>query len=324
MERKGKRRVRASAFLIIGMSATSCAEAQDSSVLEAPESLQTSVYEENPVVSPTTLELPKKAVRSYPTPSSTEDFIEPTLEVNGNSEVANIPYDANQTIAVIEHHNPSYGVNDGEYGPAYMTKEVYEAQLQYLKNNGFYTPSEEEILGWLEGKHGLPQKSVIFRIDLGLPRKDYEEGFQLLEEYGFRAVLFVLTAHIPDESSENKVGWDTIKNYVDRGILIPGSHGTYHPDYSEIPENEAKWDALNAKAIIEDKLEREIYFFAYPYDSEAHEEILLKYFKMLFGSYKNRAFAGSPLVGTRYPYVRGGEFDWEKFESELLDGIGGK
>ena len=146
--------------------------------------------EVNATVLPATAEVFEMPIKISPTPIPTDVFIEPTVEAEELLKVAEIPYDANQTIAVLEHHNPSYGVNDGEYGPAYMTTEVYEGQLVYLKENDFYTPSEDELLGWLEGKHGLPRKSVIIRIDIGLPKKDYEEGFRLLEDYGFRS-LFV-------------------------------------------------------------------------------------------------------------------------------------
>jgi len=324
MERKGKKILGASALVFIGMSTAACSEAQNPSPMEATDTPQTNVYEAEPDTSPTQEDVKRSdlLIQTYPTFVPTEIFIEPTFEASENSEIVNILFDPNQTIAVIEHHNPSYGVNDGEYGPVYMTREIYEAQLQYLKDNGFYTPSEQELLGWLEGKHGLPKKSVIIRIDIGLPKKDYEVGFQLLEKYGFRAILFILTTHIPDQSTEDRLGWDKIREYVSREVLIPGSHGTNHPDYSEISENEAKWDALNSKQIIEEKLGRKIYFFAYPYDSEGHEAILLEHFKMLFGAYSNKAEAGNPLVGTRYPYIRGVSFDWEKFEYELFEGIG--
>lgn len=326
MERKGKRIVGASALILFGMSAAACAEAQNLTPVEATDTLQTNVYEVEPNVSPTQEDVKRSdlSTQAYPTFIPTEIFSEPTLEIAEKSEVLDIPFDPSQTIAVIEHHNPSFGVSGSDYEPAYMTPDIYEAQLKYLQENGFYTPSETELLGWLEGRHGLPKKSLIIRIDIGRPFKDYEQGFDLLEEYGFSAVLFILAAKIPEQSTNDLVGWDIIRDYIERGVLIPGSHGTKHPDYSEISEEEARQDALDAKIVIEQKLGREIYFFAYPFDSEAYEEMLLEYYKMLFGSYQNRALAGDPLVGTRYPYIRGGSFDWQKFEYDLMHGIGGR
>lgn len=330
MERKSKRIVGASAFLLIGMSAAACADAQNPFSMDATDTPQTNVYEVEPNVTPTPEDFKRSdlSTQTYPTPPPagglTEILIEPTSEVDVNSEILNITFDSNQTIAVLEHHNPSFGISGSNYEPAYMSPEVYAAQLKYLQENGFYTPSEVELLGWLEGKHGLPQKSLIIRIDIGRPFKDYEQGFSLLEEHGFRAILFILASKIPEQSTPDLVGWDTIRDYMARGVLIPGSHGMKHPDYGEISETEARQDALDAKILIEEKLGREIYFFAYPFDSEAYEDMLLEYYKMLFGSYQNRAFAGEPLVGTRYPYIRGGFFDWEKFEYDLMSGIGGR
>lgn len=267
---------------------------------------------------PTPLERKTQTPTSTKEPTATSTSTQTPEQTETASLVESIPFDIDQKIIVLEHHNPTYGKKGDEYQPVYMTLENYEEQLKTLKREGFYTPTETEILGWLDGKHGLPEKSAIIRIDIGVPFKDYEEGFRLLEKYGLKAILFIVTSAIPDKSSENITGWDFIKEYVDKGVLIPGSHGTYHPDYAEISLKDAMWDALNSKEIIEEKLERPVYFFAYPYDSEGHDEELLEHFKMLFGKFgSDYAFAGNPRVGTFYSYLKAGGFDWEKFNNYL-------
>lgn len=267
---------------------------------------------ETPTLVPT--EIPTQTNTPEPTATSTPEPT-PTEVIN---PVEQIPYNPEQKILVLEHHNPGYGVKDGKYGPVYMTIENYEEQLKKLHEMDFYTPTEEELLEWLDGKHGLPEKSIIIRIDIGLPQKDYELGFQILEKYNFKAILFILTDMLPENESESKVGWDTIQRYIEKGTVIPASHGTYHPRYSKISESEALWDALNSKKIIEEKVGREIHFFAYPYDNIGHDEALLGHFKMLFATFgTNYAHAGNPRVGTYYPYIQSGFFNWEKFDNYL-------
>lgn len=231
--------------------------------------------------------------------------------------VEEIPYDPNQLVPVLEYHNPSYVWNINENQRIYMTPAIYERQLRIISEMDFYTPSQQDILGWVEGKHGLPQRSLFIRIDLGVPYKDYEDGFGLLEAYRLRGMLFINTGQIPEVSTEHKVGWDVISDFVCRGVLIPGSHGTNHPHYSRISEADALTDALGSKEEIEGRLARPIYFFAFPYDASAHEDALLEHFSLLFGAYGNFARAGNPLVGTFYPYARGREFDWEGFRENL-------
>ncbi len=251
---------------------------------------------------------PEPTATATPEPTSTEVI----------NSIEQIPYNSEQKILVLEHHNPSYGVYGGEHGPAYMTAENFEEQLKIMREMDFYTPSEEELLGWLDGKHGLPEKSVIIRIDIGVPRKDYELEFQLLEKYNFNTILFILTDMIPDKESEKWVGWDTLEKYVKRGTIIPGSHGTFHPNYSTISKANAIWDAVNSKEVIEEKLDRDIHFFAYPYDAVGHDDALLKNFRMVFARFNTAyAHAGNPRVGTFYPYIRGETFNWDKFNNYL-------
>jgi peptidoglycan/xylan/chitin deacetylase (PgdA/CDA1 family) len=258
---------------------------------------------------PTITNTPEPTVTATPEPTPTEVI----------NSIEQIPYNPEQKILVLEHHNPSYGVYGDEHGPAYMTAENFEEQLKAMREMDFYTPSEEDLLGWLDGKHGLPEKSVIIRIDIGVPRKDYELGFQLLEKYNFNAILFILTDMIPDTESEAWIGWDTLEKYVKRETIIPGSHGTFHPNYSNISKTNAVWDAVNSKEIIEEKLGREIHFFAYPYDAVGHDDALLNNFKMIFARFNTAyAHAGNPRVGTFYPYIRGETFDWEKFSNYLM------
>jgi len=292
---------------LIGSFALLAACQKESNLVEST-ALPTGTPTTVPTELPTQTSTPEPTATTTPEPTSTE-VINP---------IEQIPYNPEQRILVLEHHNPSYGVKNNEYEPVYMTAENFEEQLKKMQEMNFYTPAEEELLGWLDGKHGLPEKSVIIRMDIGIPQKDYELGFQLLEKYNFNTILFILTSMLPELESEKMVGWDTIQRYIDRGTVIPGSHGTYHPYYSKLSEADALWDALNSKEIIEEKLGREIYFFAYPYDNIGHDDALLGHYKMLFATFgTNYAHAGNPRVGTYYPYIQKGFFNWERFDKYL-------
>ena len=198
--------------------------------------------------------------------------------------------------------------------------EMFKKQIQLLDREGFYTPNEEELLGWINKKHGLPDKSVILRIDVGVPHKDYEDAFEVLYKYGFNSIAFILSGSMKEGCSEKYICWDTLKEWMDKGV-IPASHGVYHPDYKTLSAKEAIWDSQYSKKTIEEKLGREIFFFAYPYDSENHEKLLLRDYSMLFGNYPGgSANTKDFLAGTIYPYQRRGvEFDYQKFIEEIYD-----
>jgi len=276
----------------------------------------------SPTVEPTATHL-----RPTDTPSPTpEPTLAPTTTpeatVEALSEIEAIPFNPEQQIPVLEQHNPNFGVSGSDHGEYYMTPQVYEEQLRIIQEMDFYTPTEAEILGWLEGRHGLPARSVIIRIDLGMPYLDYEQGFSLLKKYGLRSIVFIRPTSIPETTSATNLGWDIIKSYFDDGTLIPGSHGMNHPYYGQISQNDAVRDAVMAQEEISEILGRPVNFFAFPFDEVAHEDALLAHFRMLFGAYGRTARAGEPLVGTYYPYVRGeGYFNWESFRQDLLRNI---
>ena len=276
----------------------------------------------DPTAEPTATRL---APSDTPSPSP-EPTIAPTTTPEATAEVLSgveaIPFNPEQQIPVLEQHNPNFGVSGSDHGEYYMTPQVYEEQLRIIQEMGFYTPSEEDLLGWLEGKHGLPARSVIVRIDLGMPYFDYEDGFCLLKQYGLKSILFIRPTSIPETASATQLGWDIIKGYFEDGTLIPGSHGMAHPHYPQISESDAVRDAVTAQEEISQILGRPVNFFAFPYDEAAHEDALLSHFRMLFGAYGRTARAGEPLIGTYYPYVRGeGYFNWDSFRQDLLRNI---
>ena len=58
--------------------------------------------------------------------------------------------------------------------------------------------------------------------------------------------------------------WDQIREMADEGIGF-GAHTLTHPNLAKISIEEAMQQIGDAKALIEEKLGREVEFFAYPY-----------------------------------------------------------
>ena len=99
-------------------------------------------------------------------------------------------YKGTNSIAVINYH---YVVNEEE------TKECrqniclrdyqYDEQMKYLKDEGFYTATMEDLDLWIDNKINLPEKTVVITIDDGwyLPR-----NIEILEKYNLHATLFLI------------------------------------------------------------------------------------------------------------------------------------
>ena len=93
-------------------------------------------------------------------------------------------------IAVINYH---YVITDAD------TKECkqniclrdyqYDEQMKYLKDNGYYTATMEDLDLWIDGKINLPEKSVVITIDDGWY---LTENIKILEKYNLHATLFLI------------------------------------------------------------------------------------------------------------------------------------
>lgn len=111
---------------------------------------------------------------------------------------------SNQKIAVLNYHFFYDNYNEGCHESICLRMDRFREQLDYLKNNGFYTLTTEEFVDWMYGEIDLPQKSVLLTIDDGAFGTSKVRGNYLmpaLEEYKMYATLFLIT------------GWWDIENY---------------------------------------------------------------------------------------------------------------
>lgn len=113
-------------------------------------------------------------------------------------------YTYTKAIPAINYH---YVVNEGEAQECRQSICIrdyqYDKQMKYLKDNGYYTATLEELENWIDGKANLPEKTVIITIDDGwyLPR-----NIEILEKYDLHATLFLI-GHLasPDEYKSKSI-----------------------------------------------------------------------------------------------------------------------
>jgi Predicted xylanase/chitin deacetylase len=197
-------------------------------------------------VSPTQTPTPIPTATLAPTPTSTET-------------AASIP--------VLEYHSPTYAVTDFRMQP-----DWFLAQIKWLHDNGYYTPTRDELVGFINGEKNIPAKPVVLRFDLGLVNMtDYEQYvIPALRQYGFHALFFVLTSSVSDScgTAEKPVlCWSNLKAWSDEGIISVESHGVNHPVYANLTYSEMLWDAKTSADRIENHIGKRPYFLAYPYDT---------------------------------------------------------
>lgn len=170
-----------------------------------------------------------------------------------------------QTIPVLTYHRFAENCDS----PLCMPATTFELQMRYLKENGYHVITAEQLLAFLEYRQRVPKKSVLITMDDGY-RSVYDIAYPTLKKYGFTATLFVYTSFVG--VSRMAITWDQLKEMQLNGFTI-GSHSIYHSDLTRPKEGETQRQYLErineelygSKKIIDQKLNQNTYFFAYPF-----------------------------------------------------------
>jgi Bacterial Ig domain/Polysaccharide deacetylase len=140
-------------------------------------------------------------------------------------------------IPVLNYHeiNPPGGYSIYDETPAEA-----DAQLSYLKTNGYQSVTLEQYQQWLGGANIGVAKPVLITVDDGI--KDEQAWDPILQKYGFTAVMFVVTGFAdnltPGDSDPNNMTWANIQALVATGRWQAAFHaGQYgHGDsYADVP-----------------------------------------------------------------------------------------
>ena len=189
-------------------------------------------------------------------------------------------------ITVINYH--AFGENE-EIAHINTSKARFREQLMMLKQNGYTSISEAELVAYLQGHGRIPEKSVYLTIDDGY-ESVYTVAYPILKELGMQATLFVIVKEIELGSRKGvpMLNWSQIKEMADSNVMKIGNH-TYDlhwrgnndsPTYEamllnqtkegQLLTNEARQqlivdDVLKAKQLIEQHTSKQTTSFAYPY-----------------------------------------------------------
>ncbi|HBG75144.1 MAG: hypothetical protein A2X25_05205 [Chloroflexi bacterium GWB2_49_20] len=180
-----------------------------------------------------------------------------------------------ERIPIIEYHNPSFRLSD----EVMMTPEWFEAQMQWLSENGYTTLNAAQLVDFLNGG-AYPQKSVALSFDIGVAsHTEYSEiVIPALRKYGLKAIFFLVanTNLIGDECNQGELYcWSELRNWSDEGLISVESHGIWHQDYKTLDAATQKQDAGLSKSLIESNIGQPVLGFAYPYDSISPQTIAI-------------------------------------------------
>jgi len=163
--------------------------------------------------------------------------------------------------------------SDSRYPSTNIRTEAFRDQLNYLAENDFKVMSLSEAVQWLKSGDREYEKVVVLTIDDGY-RSFFMHGFPLLEEFGYKATVFINTVHV---GNKDYMTWEQLKEIHRAGIEI-GCHSHEHEHYVDMSHKEMMTNfsqdlSLFRKALM-GKLGIQAKVYSYPF-GEFNEQLEL-------------------------------------------------
>jgi len=129
---------------------------------------------------------------------------------------------------------------DNRYPGTNIATEIFEQQLQYLKENNFNLITLGQAVQHYKAGQTFPIKTVILTIDDGY-LSFYTHAWPLLKKYGFVATNFIQTQTV---GGGDFMSCDQIREIQEAGIEI-GNHSASHDYFLNLPVSQRKEDFHN-------------------------------------------------------------------------------
>jgi peptidoglycan/xylan/chitin deacetylase (PgdA/CDA1 family) len=226
--------------------------------------------------------------------------------------------DVIQTVPVLVYHNFS----KNRPGKSTVTKGDFEAQMKYLKENGFHIISLDQLLDFMDYKEQIPEKSVAITFDDAWG-SIYDIAFPVLKKYGFPATFFIYTDFI---GGGKAMSWAQIQTLSEHGFDIQCQTKT-HRDLTLLKKNESFEEYFKAlemeidypNTLMERKLKKKCKYLAYPY-GKTNDIIIAILKKQGYRAAFTVEWGSNPFFVDKYRIHRSiihGKHDIESFKKNL-------
>ena len=146
-----------------------------------------------------------------------------------------------------------------------------------LMRDRFHVVSLAEAQRLLQSGIKLPRRVVAITFDDCY--RDNLDAARVLSDHGLPATFFVPTKFIGTDHAfywdrhlsapMPNLSWDDLKAMVRLGHDI-GSHSVSHPDFGQIGVEQARYELLESKRVLESELQRPARMFAYPFGGRSN------------------------------------------------------
>ncbi|GMA97301.1 polysaccharide deacetylase family protein [Pelosinus sp. IPA-1] len=161
-----------------------------------------------------------------------------------------------QGVPVLNYHQ----INNQDHNALTLSDTEFEAQINYLQQNGYTGISPDQLADYLQFGKPLPPKPVLITFDDGY-KDNYQVAYPILQKYHFPATIFLITDFV---GNYNKyLTWDQIKEMNGNGISFE-DHTTSHISLPKASDEEIRNQIVKSKEALEWRLGKKVEYLAYP------------------------------------------------------------
>ncbi|GFZ32693.1 deacetylase [Clostridium zeae] len=135
----------------------------------------------------------------------------------------------------------------------------FKEQMKYLKDNGYFPITLDELYSYLKEDKGIPEKSIVITFDDGY-LGTYTYAFPILKEFGFKATIFMISDYVNNPSY---LSVEQIKELSNYGIDIQNHFGEVS-NISKLNINKQIDTLKKSKQTLEGFLSKSISYVAFP------------------------------------------------------------
>ena len=136
----------------------------------------------------------------------------------------------------------------------------FDAQMAFLKENGYHTITPHEMyMAFTDGAE-LPTNPVLITFDDGYA-DNYTNAYPILRKYGMKATIFVITSLM---GKPGYLTWGQAAEMDASGVVSIESHTVTHGSLTDLTDEQIRYELTEAKHDIEQRLGKEVEFLAYP------------------------------------------------------------
>lgn len=151
--------------------------------------------------------------------SAGDDAVETAAQTSVNAEVF---------VPVLMYH--SILDNSSRTGDYVVDRKVFEADMEYLIENGYNTVFVSDLIDYVEGNAELPEKPVVVTFDDGYYNV-MAYAYPFMKEHGLKGVVNIVgsytdisTDHDEHNPAYSNLTWNEIAELNDSGVFEIGNH----------------------------------------------------------------------------------------------------